>query len=115
MAVADLRSVAFPVLRDDQVTALARCAAAMLRRYPDGQVLIKAGDRNFKFFVVKSGPRTAGSSRTRSWMLRCAIKTLGAPERVRLERTQNGFRWVFGGKRLYSVSRTSVSRTGSDA
>ena len=55
MPVQDLRSAAFPVLGDEQVTALARCAGATLRRYPDGHVLFKAGDRHFKFFVVRSG------------------------------------------------------------
>ena len=55
MRVQDLQSVAFPVLGDEQVAALARCAGATLRRYPDGHVLIKAGDQLFKFFVVRSG------------------------------------------------------------
>jgi thioredoxin reductase (NADPH) len=53
--VQDLNSVAFPVLRDEQVAALARCAGATLRRCSDGEVLIKAGDPHFDFFVVKSG------------------------------------------------------------
>jgi thioredoxin reductase (NADPH) len=55
MAGPDLRSVAFPVLSDTQIAALAGCSAASLQRYPDGHVLIKVGDPHFKFFVVKSG------------------------------------------------------------
>src|SRR2546427_2592350 len=34
---------------------LRRCAAASLERYRAGQVLFEVGDRDFKFFVVKSG------------------------------------------------------------
>jgi thioredoxin reductase (NADPH) len=55
MARQDLHSVAFPVLDDTQIDALAGCSAASLKRYPDGHVLIKVGDPHFKFFVVKSG------------------------------------------------------------
>jgi thioredoxin reductase (NADPH) len=55
MAGQDLHSVAFPVLDDTQIAALAGCSAASLQRYPDGHVLIKVGDPHFKFFVVKSG------------------------------------------------------------
>jgi thioredoxin reductase (NADPH) len=46
MTTHDLRDVAFPRLNDDQMAALGRCA---------GAVLIHAGDRDFKFFVVRSG------------------------------------------------------------
>lgn len=55
MAGQDLHSVAFPVLDHTQIAALAGCSAASLQRYPDGHVLIKVGDQDFKFFVVKSG------------------------------------------------------------
>ena len=32
-----------------------RCSAAMLKRFRDGECLFRAGDRDFGFFVVKSG------------------------------------------------------------
>jgi thioredoxin reductase (NADPH) len=55
MTTHDLHDVAFPRLNDDQMAALGRCAGAVLKHYQDGQVLIHAGDRDFKFFVVGSG------------------------------------------------------------
>jgi thioredoxin reductase (NADPH) len=51
----DLHAVAFPKRNETQITALERCAGAMLQRYQDGQKLFEVGDRDFKFFVVKSG------------------------------------------------------------
>jgi cyclic nucleotide-binding protein len=51
----DLRAVAFPTLDEGQLAALERCAGAALKRYVAGQTLFQAGDRDFKFFVVKSG------------------------------------------------------------
>jgi thioredoxin reductase (NADPH) len=51
----DLHDVAFPSLDDAQIAALGRCAGASLRHYEAGQKLIEVGDRNFKFFVVRSG------------------------------------------------------------
>jgi thioredoxin reductase (NADPH) len=35
--------------------ALERCASAVLKRYAAGEALIRVGERDFKFFVVKSG------------------------------------------------------------
>jgi thioredoxin reductase (NADPH) len=55
MAEHDLHAVAFPRLTEAQMAALGRCAGALLRHYRDGLALIKAGDRDYKFFVVKSG------------------------------------------------------------
>jgi thioredoxin reductase (NADPH) len=55
MLTHDLHDVAFPRLNDDQMAALGRCAGAVLKRYQDGQVLIHTGDRDFKFFIVRSG------------------------------------------------------------
>jgi CRP-like cAMP-binding protein len=37
------------------MAALARCAGASLGHYRVGQTLIRVGERDFKFFVVKSG------------------------------------------------------------
>jgi thioredoxin reductase (NADPH) len=51
----DLHNVAFPKLDEKQMAALGQCGGATLNRYQDGEVLIKAGDRDFKFFVVNSG------------------------------------------------------------
>ena len=55
MAEPDLRSVAFPTLDEAQVADLARCTDAAPRSYRDGQTLFAVGDRNFKFFIIKSG------------------------------------------------------------
>jgi len=55
MAENDLRAVAFPTLDEAQIAALGRCTGAVLKRYQAGQKLFEAGDRDFKFFVIKSG------------------------------------------------------------
>src|SRR4051794_12773727 len=55
MTEQDLESAAFPRLDDSEMAALAQCGGATLKRYRDGEVLIHAGDRDFKFFVIKSG------------------------------------------------------------
>ena len=55
MAEHDLHAVAFPRLDEAQMAALGRCPLTMLRRYRDGEKLFEAGDRDCKFFVVKSG------------------------------------------------------------
>ena len=51
----DLQSVAFPRLDQDQIAKLGRCAAATPKTYRDGEVLIRAGQQDMKFFVIKSG------------------------------------------------------------
>src|SRR5687767_15989255 len=51
----DLHAVAFPKLDDAQLAALERCPKASLKQYRNGEKLFNAGDREFKFFVVKSG------------------------------------------------------------
>jgi len=51
----DLRAVAFPTLDETQIEKLGRCAGASLKQYADGQALFKVGERNFKFFIFKSG------------------------------------------------------------
>ena len=55
MAEHDLRSVAFPKLDESQLAALDRCPLTKLAQYRDGEKLFKAGDRDFKFYVIKSG------------------------------------------------------------
>ena len=55
MAEHDLQSVAFPKLNEAQMAALDRCLLTRRQRYRDGEMLFKVGDRDFKFFVVKSG------------------------------------------------------------
>ena len=51
----DLHAVAFPKLDEAQMAALERCPLTTLKRYRDGEKLFEAGDRDFRFFVVKSG------------------------------------------------------------
>ena len=55
MAEHNLQSIAFPTLDEAQVSELARCTTAMPKLYRDGQTLFAVGDRDFKFFIVKSG------------------------------------------------------------
>ena len=55
MAEHDLHAVAFPKLDEAQLAALGRCPLTKLRQYRDGEKLFEAGDRDSKFFVVKSG------------------------------------------------------------
>jgi thioredoxin reductase (NADPH) len=55
MAELSLHAVAFPTLDEAQIAQFGRCAGASTRRYQDGQTLFRVGDRDFKFFVVKSG------------------------------------------------------------
>jgi thioredoxin reductase (NADPH) len=50
-----LQSVAFPVLDEAQIAELGRCTAAAPKFYRGGQTLFAVGERNFKFFIVKSG------------------------------------------------------------
>src|SRR5260370_34471764 len=55
MADHDLHSIAFQTLDEAQITRLRGCTAAVRRSYKDGQTLFAVGDRDLKFFVVKSG------------------------------------------------------------
>jgi thioredoxin reductase (NADPH) len=50
-----LRAIAFPTLTDEQIAEFARCTAGAPRSFEDGQVLYAVGERDFKFFIVKSG------------------------------------------------------------
>jgi thioredoxin reductase (NADPH) len=51
----DLRDAAFPTLDETQIAALAHCTRASLKQYRAGQTLFRVGDRDFKFFVIRSG------------------------------------------------------------
>src|SRR6266436_1521553 len=55
MAEHDLQSIAFPTLDEAQMARLSGCTAALARSFQDGQTLFAVGDRDMKFFVVKSG------------------------------------------------------------
>jgi thioredoxin reductase (NADPH) len=55
MAEHDLQSIAFPTLDEAQIARLSGCTAAVPRSFQNGQTLFAAGDRDVKFFVVKSG------------------------------------------------------------
>src|SRR5881296_1038001 len=55
MAEHTLQSIAFPTLDDAQVSEFERCTNATKKVYRDGQTLISMGDRDFKFYIVKSG------------------------------------------------------------
>jgi thioredoxin reductase (NADPH) len=51
----DLRAVAFPTLDEKQISQLGTCTRTSVARVPAGHVLFQVGDRDFRFFVVKSG------------------------------------------------------------
>src|SRR3954451_22017050 len=51
----DVDAVAFPRLDEAQLAILDRCPLTKRGRREDGESLFELGDRDFKFFVVKSG------------------------------------------------------------
>jgi len=55
MAEPTLQSAAFPTLDDRQVAELGECTDAVARRFRDGEVLVRPGERDFSVFVVLSG------------------------------------------------------------
>ena len=55
MAAQDLNAMAFPMLTEEQITQLARYAGAPTKTFRAGEALFRAGDRDPKFFVIKSG------------------------------------------------------------
>src|SRR2546426_9327495 len=55
MAAQDLNAMAFPTLTEEQITQLARYAGASTKTFRAGEALFRAGDRDPKFFVIKSG------------------------------------------------------------
>ena len=50
-----LQSIAFPTLDETQIAGLAGCTTATPKFYRDGQTLFAVGNRDFNFFIVKSG------------------------------------------------------------
>src|ERR1700704_3600937 len=55
MAAQDLDAMAFPTLSEEQIAQLGRSAGAPPQKFRAGEALFRAGDRDSKFFVVKSG------------------------------------------------------------
>ena len=55
MAAQDLNAMAFPKLTEEQIRQLARYAGASTKTFHAGEALFRAGDRDPKFFVIKSG------------------------------------------------------------
>src|SRR5881398_889830 len=55
MAAQDLNAMAFPTLTEEQITQLARYAGAPTKTFRAGEALFRAGDRDPKFYVIKSG------------------------------------------------------------
>jgi thioredoxin reductase (NADPH) len=55
MDALNLDAVAYPKLTEAQMAAFGRCNSATPKRYRNGERLFQAGDRDFGFFVVKSG------------------------------------------------------------
>jgi thioredoxin reductase (NADPH) len=51
----NLHAVAFPKLDDRQIDALELCPLTARKHYRDGEKLFETGDRDSKFFVIKSG------------------------------------------------------------
>jgi thioredoxin reductase (NADPH) len=50
-----LQDAAFPTLDAGQIAALGKCAGMSLTKYRAGQILFQTCERDFKFFVIKSG------------------------------------------------------------
>src|SRR5256885_14304281 len=55
IAEPNLQSVAFPTLTEEQLAEFGQCTQGVLHSYEDGQTLFSVGERDFKFFIVKSG------------------------------------------------------------
>jgi thioredoxin reductase (NADPH) len=55
MAVQDLNAIGFPTLSEPQIARLGRYAGAPPKKFRKGQALFRRGDRDSKFFVIKSG------------------------------------------------------------
>jgi thioredoxin reductase (NADPH) len=55
MAEHNLRAAAFPKLGETQLAELAKCPNTKLRHFRDGEFLFEAGQRDYSFFIIKSG------------------------------------------------------------
>ena len=55
MAEQGLEAVAFPKLSEEQIEQLGRYAGVTPKKFRAGETLFHVGDRDFRFFVIKSG------------------------------------------------------------
>jgi thioredoxin reductase (NADPH) len=55
MAEHTLHSIAFPTLDEAQIAQLVNCTTVQPRHCSDGEKLISVGERDIRFFIVKSG------------------------------------------------------------
>lgn len=55
MAEHNLRAAAFPKLSETQLAELAKCPNTKHRHFRDGEFLFEAGQRDYSFFIIKSG------------------------------------------------------------
>ena len=55
MAEQGLEAVAFPKLTEEQIEQLGRYAGVTPKKFRAGETLFHVGDRDFRFFVIKSG------------------------------------------------------------
>jgi len=55
MAEHNLWAAAFPKLGEAQLAELAKCPNTKLRHFQDGEFLFEAGERDYCFFIIKSG------------------------------------------------------------
>jgi thioredoxin reductase (NADPH) len=55
MAEQGLEAVAFPKLNDEQIEQLGRYGGVTPKKFRAGETLFHVGDRDFRFFVIKSG------------------------------------------------------------
>ena len=67
MAEQNLDAIAFPKLDESQIAQLSRCAEVTLERYEAGRKLFEVGDRDYRFFVIKSGEVESPATRRRPW------------------------------------------------
>jgi thioredoxin reductase (NADPH) len=51
----NLRALAFPRFDETQLSGLEHCPKTKIKKLRDGETLFKAGDRDYAFFIVKSG------------------------------------------------------------
>jgi thioredoxin reductase (NADPH) len=55
MAEQGLEAVAFPKLTEEQIEQLGRYGGVTPKKFRAGETLFHVGDRDFRFFVIKSG------------------------------------------------------------
>lgn len=55
MSQQDLQAIAFPTLNEAQIATLGQCSDCSLKTFRNGEKLFRVGERDIKFFLVKSG------------------------------------------------------------